>query len=416
MKTYVAKTRCWHQPADLRLDFADRWEVLECRMQGHSAPRLSDAELEQALAHPVGTATLPELAAGKKKVAVIFDDISRPTPIGELLPHILRELGKAGIPDSAIRLICALGCHGAHTYQDFAAKLGTAILKRFPVYNHNIYENCVAVGTTSQGTVLRVNAEVMSCDLKIGIGSVITHPQTGFGGGGKIILPGVSEISSIEAYHRLEFEAKDAGRGHTIGMAKFDENPLARDFTEAAKMAGLDFKIDCIVNGAGEVCALFCGDPQKEHRAAVDFAVKHYASEAVPQADIAVVNNYAKENEAMIGLIIGITLLAQKGGSLVMIMDCPTGQVVHYLLGSFGEVSRGRLFQSIDYDLPWVKKAVIVCPQFEHATAEWIALPRTTWVHKWEEALAILEADYPGPARVAVVPDGTVQYVPVNLF
>jgi nickel-dependent lactate racemase len=409
---YSMKTRCWHQPGDLNLDFPERWEVLECRMQGHSAPRLSSGEIERALSNPIAASTLAELASGKKKVAIIFDDISRPTPIGELLPHILRELGEAGIPDSAIRLICALGCHGAHSYQDFAAKLGTAIMKRFPVYNHNIYENCVDVGTTSQGTVLRVNAEVMSCDLKIGIGSVITHPQTGFGGGGKIILPGVSAISSIEAYHRLEFEARDAGRGHTIGMAKFAENPLARDFTEAAKLAGLDFKIDCIVNGAGQVCALFCGDPEKEHLAAVQYAMKHYSTEAITQADIAVVNTYAKENEAMIGLIIGITLLAQKGGSLVLIMDCPTGQVVHYLLGSFGEVSRGRLFQSIDFDIPWVKKVIIVCPQFEHATAEWIALPRTTWVHKWDEARAILETEYPGGARVAVVPDGTTQYIP----
>jgi nickel-dependent lactate racemase len=253
----------------------------------------------------------------------------------------------------------------------------------------------------------------MSCHLKIGIGSVITHPHTGFGGGGKIILPGVSAISSIEAYHRLEFEARDAGRGHTIGMAKFAENPLARDFTEAAKLAGLDFKIDCIVNGAGQVCALFCGDPEKEHLAAVQYAMKHYSTEAITQADIAVVNTYAKENEAMIGLIIGITLLAQKGGSLVLIMDCPAGQVIHYLLGSFGEVSRGRLFQAIDFDIPWVKKTVIVCPQFEHATAEWIALPRTTWVHKWEEARAILETEHPGSTRVALVPDGTIQYIAV---
>jgi len=70
------------------------------------------------------------------------------------------------------------------------------------------------------------------------------------------------------------------------------------------------------------------------------------------------------------------------------------------------------MFQSIDFDIPWVKKVIIVCPQFEHATAEWIALPRTTWVHKWDEARAILETEYPGGARVAVVPDGTTQYIP----
>jgi nickel-dependent lactate racemase len=412
MKALTVKTRCWHQPDNLKLNFPARWDVHECRMQGHARPKLSAAEIEAALADPKGTGRLADIAAGKKKVAVIFDDISRPTPIGELLPPVLKELAKAGIPDSAIRLVCALGCHGAHTYQDFAAKLGTSILNRFPVYNHNVYENCVDVGTTSQGTKLKINAEVMSCDLKIGIGSVITHPQTGFGGGGKIILPGVAEINSIEAYHRLEFAAKDAGRGHTVGMGNYAENPMLKDFTEAAKLAGLDFKMDCIVNAAGEVCALFCGDPEQEHRAAIQYAVKHYATEAVPQADIVVANTYAKENEAMISLIIGITLLAQKSGHLVMIMDCPTGQVVHYLLGSFGEDSKGRLFQAINFDIPWLKKVLIMCPQFEFHTADWIALPRTTWVPDWKEALKILEMDYPGDARVAVVPDGTIQYIP----
>ena len=161
MKALTVKTRCWHQPDNLKLNFPARWDVHECRMQGHARPKLSAAEIEAALADPKGTGRLADIAAGKKKVAVIFDDISRPTPIGELLPPVLKELAKAGIPDSAIRLVCALGCHGAHTYQDFAAKLGTNILNRFPVYNHNVYENCVDVGTTSQGTKLKINAEVM---------------------------------------------------------------------------------------------------------------------------------------------------------------------------------------------------------------------------------------------------------------
>jgi hypothetical protein len=33
-------------------------------------------------------------------------------------------------------------------------------------------------------------------------------------------------------------------------------------------------------------------------------------------------------------------------------------------------------------------------------------------VPDWKEALKILEVDYPGDARVAVVPDGTIQYIP----
>ena len=41
----------------------------------------------------------------------------------------------------------------------------------------------------------------MACDLKIGIGCIVPHAFSGFGGGGKIILPGVSHIDSIAYNH-----------------------------------------------------------------------------------------------------------------------------------------------------------------------------------------------------------------------
>jgi nickel-dependent lactate racemase len=69
------------------------------------------------------------------------------------------------------------------------------VLKRFPVYNHNPFNNCVPIGTTKTfGTEVSINAEVMKSDLKIAIGGIVPHGMTGFGGGGKIILPGVASF------------------------------------------------------------------------------------------------------------------------------------------------------------------------------------------------------------------------------
>jgi nickel-dependent lactate racemase len=409
--SYSVPNSKWFEERHIKLDFPGQWEVVPCLMKGHDAPRLTAARIKSALAAPTDTERLRELARGKQHVAIIFDDISRPTPVAKLLPFVLDELKKAGVANHSIRFICATGCHCAHTYTDFVRKLGADILDRFPVYNHNIYENCTYAGTTSQGTKLYVNAEVMACDLKIGIGSVISHPQTGFGGGGKIILPGVAAIESIEHYHNLEFKARKEGRGNTLGMGNYRENPMFRDFTEAAKLAGLDFKIDVTVNGRGEACAIFCGDPEAEHAMAVEYALDHYATRPLAATDIAVVNTYCKGNEAIIGMIAGITMLAEKGGAMVLIMDCPTGQVVHYLIGSFGKTVKGRQFQAVDYTLPWIKRVIVVCPQFEHSMADWLAVPGTIWVKKWQDAVKVLKQDYPGAARVAVVPDGTTQYL-----
>ncbi len=398
----------------MKLDFPASWQVVPCLMNGHSAPELTSAQIKKAFSHPIGTSPLSKQARGKKNVAIIFDDNSRPTPTATLLPYIIEELKEAGLPDKSIRLICATGCHAAHTYLDFEKKLGTNILDRFPVYNHNIYENCTYAGKTSQGTELYVNSEVMNCDLKIGIGSVITHPQTGFGGGGKIILPGVSSIESIEHYHSLEFKARTEGKGNTIGMGNYTENPLLKDFQEAAGLAALDFKIDVIINGHGKACAIFCGDVQSEFYSAVEYAVPHYATKPVPATDVAVVNTFCKGNEAIIGMIIGITMLTEKGGDLVLIMDCPAGQVVHYLIGSFGKAVKGRHFQAVNYSLPWLKRVIVLCPQFEHSMSDWLSIPGTVWVKKWCDVLELLEQDYPAGAKAAIVPDGTIQYLVPN--
>ncbi len=410
-KSISVPHRIWYEEDEQYLVFPDSWDAMLCLMQGHDASRISSQDIRSAIKNPLGNHPLRELAKGKNEVAIIFDDISRPTRVAEIVPHVLDELHTAGIPDKAVRFVCATGCHGAHTYTDFQKKLGTEIMDNFPVYNHNVYENCTYVGETTQGTRLWVNSEVMACDLKIAIGSVVPHPQTGFGGGGKIVLPGIASMDSIEAFHRLEFKAREEGRGNTVGPGNYAENPMVTDFTEAARLAGLDFKIDTLINGKGEPCAIFAGAPHTVYQEAVKLAIDHYATKSIPDADIVVVNTYCKGNEAIVGLLIGIPMLMAKGGDLVLIMDCPAGQVVHYLLGSFGAKTKGRLFSAVNFRLPWLKRVIVLCPQFEKSTTDWLAIPDAIWVKTWEEALEILRRDFPDKARVGIVPDGTIQYL-----
>ncbi|MBM4454241.1 MAG: DUF2088 domain-containing protein [Chloroflexi bacterium] len=410
-KAFAVPRQMWYAEDELLLHFPESWEVVPCLMQGHNTPPLTSDHIRAAFNQPTGSPRLGELAKGKNKVVILFDDVSRSTRTSQFIPHILQELKAADIPDSAIRFICASGAHGALSYLDFHKKLGAEVMHKFPVYNHNPYENCSYVGQTSQGTKLYVNSEVMSCDLKIGIGSMAPHPQSGFSGGGKIILPGVSGMDSIDAYHRLEIEARETGRGNIVGPGNYTENPLVKDFNESARMASLDFKIDAIFNGKGQACALFVGEPQTEYFKAVEFAASHYATRPVPDTDIAVVNTYSKGNEAIIGLIMGIMMLTEKGGDLVLIMDCPAGQVVHYLLSSFGQVAKGRLFSAVNFQLPWIKRMIVLSPQSEKSMADWLAIPGTVWAKTWPEVLETLKQDYPHGAKVAIVPDGTIQYL-----
>jgi len=410
--TVSVPQQAWYDNDELELQFPSSWELTVCYMRGHHRPPLSEQGFREAFANPIGTKPIRELARGKSEVAILFDDMSRPTRVAEIVPYVLEELGAAGIRDDSVRFIAALGTHGALTRVDFAKKLGEAVLSRFPVYNHNPYENCTFVGNTSRGTPLAINSEFMGCDLKIGIGSILPHPLTGFNGGGKIILPGVAAIDSI-AYNHGTLTAEAMVRGEDIGtwIGKFEENELRLDTAEAARMAGLDIKIDAVINGRGETTALFVGDPTSAHIEGVKLAREVYATQPIEGQDIAVLNTYSKGSEAFLALPLSSRLLQGGAGDLVLIANAPEGQVTHYLAGSFGKKTGGRLWLPRASLPPNVKRLIVFTTYIDKAGGDWLAIPESiVWAKTWPEVLERLTKTNGDSARVAVVPDATMQY------
>jgi len=404
----------WYGDTELELRFPSSWEIEVCHMRGHDWPVLSEQELRNAFEHPVGSKRIRELARGVKDVAIIFDDMTRPTPVAQIVPYVLAELREAGVTDENIRFIVALGAHGAHNHIDFRKKLGESVAEKYPVYNHNPYENCKFVGTTSWGTPVSVNAEVMSCDLKIGIGCIVPHPFTGFGGGGKIILPGVASIDTIEANHGpLMQRAIESGQRDSIGLGHFDNNIIHLDVNEAARLAGLDIKIDAIVNLRREIAALFVGEVAAVHTEGVRVAREFYATEPVDGADIVIANAYSKANEAGLAIPVGARLIRENGGDLVILANTPEGQVTHYVMRSFGKSIGGRLWQPRSRLPSRVNRLMVFTPHIDRAGADWLAPPEAIiWLKTWDDVLKKLKMAYPGAARVVVIPDATVQYFP----
>ncbi len=400
----------WYENSEMDLTFPPSWSVFFCPMKGGAKKRLSRQEMEKAFLHPIGTRPISEVAKGKKEVAILFDDTARPTPVYEIVPLLLSELEKAKIKDEQIRFIAALGAHGAQTAIDFKKKLGQEVLDRFPVYNHHPFDHCRYLGKTSRGTPVSINQEVMACDLKIGIGSILPHTFSGFGGGGKIVLPGVSHIDTI-AYNHGKLLQDHPG---SVGVGRIEGNVPRLDIEEATRMAGLDLKIDAILNLKAEVTGLFVGDPILEHREGMKLAKEVYRTTPAKKMDIVVVNAYSKPNECAIAPFIGIPSLKEEGGDLVIISNEPAGQVVHYLFGEFGKCGEGRL--RLPQPLPSkVKRFIVLSPFKDHVGACFFGkVSPILWVKTWEETLDLLEAEWGNRANVAVYPDGTMQYLPMD--
>ena len=401
----------WYETRVLELSLPDSWQVEVSNMAGYNRPAMKPDEIKASIGNPIGIPPIREFARGKKEVVIIFDDISRVTRVAKIIPFVLEELAVAGIPDNRIRFIVALGLHSAMWRQHFVKKLGEEIVAKFSVYNHNPFGNCTYVGTTATyRTRVCANEEVMKCDFKIAIGSVVPHPMSGFGGGGKIILPGIASFETIDYNHQMWANGRQKHQDKPItGMGIHDKNPLRLDIDEAAKLVGLDVLINCIVNMWGETVSVYAGAMEPTYAAAVEEAKTHYLTPKIKGQDIIIANNFAKANEAPNGLGIAYPSVNTEGGDVVLIGNAPEGQVTHYLIGPFGKTTWAKQ--------PWRSKVpqhvnhLIVYSEYPDRGSSWLDEDdKILYLSRWDDVINLLQKSHGAGTKVAVYPNADIQY------
>jgi nickel-dependent lactate racemase len=108
------------------------------------------------------------------------------------MPVVLGKLAEIGVPDRNIKVVIARGTHRRLSPSDMEAKVGKEAVGRFEVKNHENDKDLVHLGESKKGTPVWINRTVVEADVRIEIGNVCAHPVAGYGGGAKIIVPGVA--------------------------------------------------------------------------------------------------------------------------------------------------------------------------------------------------------------------------------
>lgn len=399
MKRIKIPSELWFKNDAMTLDIPDTWKIDECAMAADTWPAISDKDIEKALDLPVGSKNLESLAKGKKECVILFDDMSRPTRPYRVIPFILKRLHEAGIKRENIRFIVASGSHGTHGLADFRKKLGKEAVENYAVYNHNCFENCAYAGKTTTGIPLYVNKEFLLCDLKIGIGAVLPHLYCGFSGGAKIVLPGISGIKTIQAFHSY---------GGCIRYGESAANTLLKAITDAEALTKFDFKIDFIFNTYGKEVACFAGKPSLEFRKAAGSAKRAYRTRHGKRYDVIIANAYAKSNEADIALHNTLRLLNPKKGVFVLVARNPEGQMNHYLMRSYGKFIRGREYAVRTFLEPNIKYVILSSHKQLNAFDTFDKPEKLIWKKSWKEVRGMIEREFKRP-KVAVFRDATMQ-------
>ena len=316
MKFIQLRTMAWYGDKDVRLPVPDNWEVnlIECE----DLPVLTDDDISKTFAAPIGTPTLSELAQGfdtqatqpkgKQSAAIIVDDLNRPTPAYRLMPFILRELKRGGIEAEDVAIVTGAGTHKHMTRIDLVKKLGEEVVRTVQTFSHDIDRGLVHVGESSKGAPIDINQAVMECEVKIGVGGLYQLGADNFGGGAKIILPGVSGVQTIQRLH--------------------GSRP---DMEEIAERIGLNFLVNVVLNGRREIIGLFVGHFVAARSEGVEFAKRAYAVDCIADMDVVIANAYpidATLDETPKGMWPLSTV--KPGGTKILITSASEGVGLHH--------------------------------------------------------------------------------------
>ena len=299
-------------------DDAELTAVLTSSIHHYDPGCDGDTLVRQAMAAPVGSPALAELAKGKQNVVVIASDHTRPVPSKIIMPHILTQI-RQGNPDANITILIATGCHRGTTLQELTDKFGPEIVANESIYIHDCDEQdkLVHIGTLPSGGPCQISRLAVEADLLVSEGFIEPHFFAGFSGGRKSVLPGVAGRSTVLSNHCSEFIAHPCTRTGVL-----ENNPIHEDMLWAAKTAGLSYIVNVVLNEDKEVIFATAGDPELAHKMGTDFLASLCGVHAEP-ADIVITTNGGYPlDQNMYQAVKGMTAAeaaVRKGGVIIML-------------------------------------------------------------------------------------------------
>ncbi len=288
-------------------------------------PGCGEMELvERALAAPIGSEPLHELARGKEKIVVIASDHTRPVPSRVIMPAMLREL-RRGNPEAEITILIATGCHRETTREELVGKFGPEIVERERIVIHDCddRQSLVNLGTLPSGGICEVNRLAVEADLLVAEGFIEPHFFAGFSGGRKSVLPGIAGRATVLANHCSEFIDHPCARTGIL-----EGNPIHADMLWAARTAKLRFIVNVVLNGEKKVIGAVAGDPEMAHEKGVAFLEGLCGAEAV-EADVVISTNGGYPlDQNMYQAVKGMTAAeatVKQGGVIIMLAQSGDG-------------------------------------------------------------------------------------------
>ena len=316
--------------------------------------------VKKAINGPVMSPSLRASIKTGMRITIVIDDLSRPTPVSQILPIVLEDVTAAGVDLSNITVIPALGVHRPMTDEEVRIRLGDHVNVEVKWESHNCDdpEKMKFLGTTSRGTPVWINRTVAESDLIISIGCIEPHIIASFGGGYKNIVPGVAGRLTIAHNHAINCQP---GTFNMVGQP-IDGNPMRLDLEEAAGMMHKPvFVINAVLNSSLRPVRFVAGDPIAAHREGCRTSAEIYSARVPKEVDVVITSSNPMDSDLRQGVkALANTIRAvRRGGVLIVLARAEEGLGVFGLANKKLPVSRGILKLIAPIILPLVPRLKI---------------------------------------------------------
>ena len=265
-----------------------------------------------------------------EKVALVLADKTRLCGYPEFLPILLKTLESFGLAPDKITIFIAYGTHFPQTDEECIAIYGESYRHYRFVHHDSRDRKCFTkLGKTTRGTPVYVRSDILEAGLLITFGAISHHYFAGYGGGRKLIFPGLGYWQAIYHNHGLFLDAQRQILSPYCQSGLLDGNPLAEDLAEIETYRPPDLAIHAILDSRGNVCDLLTGTGTECFREACDVHGKNCEISSDQEYDLVLAScagypkdvNFIQSHKA----IDNAAKFVCDGGLLIFLAECRDG-------------------------------------------------------------------------------------------
>jgi len=310
---------------DIDLPETMEWQVLEKNVPfSFPSPTLI---VQQAIAD-LARQLKNRLSPGAR-LLLIVPDHTRQCGLPLILPLLIETLNSQLAAE--IEILIANGSHVVQPESVIRDLVTQEVFDAVPVFQHDARDasQLVHLGQTSYGTEIWLNKKVKEADFIITVGGILFHYFAGFGGGPKMLLPGVAGYETIRQNHSLTID-KENGCFHPDSReGNITTNPVYLDLAQVMDIVPNVLSLQVLLSPSQQIVHAMAGPILATQKNLLPHVKKLYALETAASGEIVVAGaggfpadvNLIQAHKA-IRHAYAVTRL---GGTLIFFAQCADG-------------------------------------------------------------------------------------------